>query len=56
MGNEDEEESVEEMASCGGAGSVGAFGYQLPLGTDPDSVNVGAADMRSGKRNKKEKK
>lgn len=53
----DEEDGVEEMASCG---SVGAFGYQLPLGMDPHSVNVGASDTRSRqnrkKQNKKEKK
>lgn len=53
----DEEEGVEEMTTCA---SIGAMGYQLPLGMDPDSVNVGAADARSRggkkKRNKKDKK
>jgi len=53
----EEDEEMEEMSSCG---SVGAMGYQLPLGMDPDTVNVGAVDTRSKrsgkKRNKKDKK
>jgi hypothetical protein len=49
----DEDEGVEEMSSCG---SVGAFGYQLPLGASPDNVNVGIADKRPRRNGKKIKR
>jgi hypothetical protein len=47
---EDEEDGVEEMTSCG---SIGAMGYQLPLGMDSDSVNVKTPSRKNRKKKNK---
>ena len=48
-----EGDDIEEMVGCG---SIGAMGYALPLGMDPNAVNVGVADMRTTKKKKRSKK
>ena len=54
--HEEEERGVREMCGVGGAGSVGSFGYQLPLGADPDDVNVKKEPSHRRKNRKKNSK
>lgn len=52
----EKEEDVREMCGAGGAGAVGSFGYQLPLGADPDDVNVKDEPSRRRKSRKRNSK
>lgn len=50
----EEEQNVREMCGAGGAGGIGSFGYQLPLGVDADDVNV--KDEPSHRRSNRKRK